>query len=137
MDKRLEEGRQPVDADLVLARERGHMDHVVLAISDEDGVNEHRLQRYTVSNSIGQSQHSAYKLTFVSWRSACQDRARGWKYPPCNWLPMSPEMLTLVAAVLAYPDMVRETCDARSSKVETEGVGPGRRGALGSRRLSS
>lgn len=46
-------------------------------------------------------------------------------------------MLTLVAAVLAYPDMVRETCDARSSKVETEGGGPGRRAALGSRRLSS
>lgn len=44
VDKRLEEGRQPVDADLVLARKRGHMDHVVLAIGDEDGVNEHRLQ---------------------------------------------------------------------------------------------
>lgn len=52
---------------------------------------------------------------------------------------MSPEMLTLVAAVLAYPDMVREMWEARSSKVEveTEGAGPGRRALFASRRLSS
>lgn len=41
---------------------------------------------------------------------------------------MSPEMLTLVAEVLAY-DIAREMCEARSSTVElTEGA-PGRRGA--------
>jgi len=32
---------------------------------------------------------------------------------------MSPEMLTLVAAVLVY-DLASEMCDARSSTVETE-----------------
>jgi len=45
---------------------------------------------------------------------------------------MSPEMLTLVAAVLVY-DLAMEMWDARSSTVDTE-ASPRLLGALGSRR---
>lgn len=44
---------------------------------------------------------------------------------------MSPEMLTLVAAVLVY-DLAVEMCDARSSTVDTE-ASPRLRGAFESR----
>lgn len=56
--------------------------------------------------------------TLVSCRSACHARARGWLYPPCNWLLMSPDMLTLVAAVLAYDrvDRASETCVRKSGR---------------------
>ncbi len=42
------------------------------------------------------------RCTLVNCLSACHDLVSGWLYPPCNWLEMSPDMLTLVAAVLAY-----------------------------------
>jgi len=49
---------------------------------------------------------------------------------------MSPEMLTLVAAVLAY-DMAREIWEVRSSAVETDGAMPGGRVPLASRNVRS
>lgn len=43
VDERLEEASQSADADLELARKRGHFDHVILAVGNKDGVDEHRL----------------------------------------------------------------------------------------------
>jgi hypothetical protein len=62
-------------------------------------------------------------LTLVSCRSACHERANGWLYPPCSWLLMSPEMLTLVAAVLAYDrvDRASEACDRKSGRSARSG----------------
>jgi hypothetical protein len=56
--------------------------------------------------------------TFVSCLSACHARDSGWLYPPCNWLLMSPDMLTLVAAVLAYDRVERasDTWERRSGR---------------------
>jgi len=59
------------------------------------------------------------QFTFVNCLSACQLRDKGCAYPPCNWLDMSPEMLTLVAEVLAY-DMALEMWDRLSSMVEVD-----------------
>ena len=39
-------------------------------------------------------------FTFVNCLSDCHDLAKGCEYPACNWLEMSPDMLTLVALVL-------------------------------------
>lgn len=44
MDKGLKERSESANAQLVLARERGDEVHVVVAIGDEDGVDEHRLR---------------------------------------------------------------------------------------------
>jgi hypothetical protein len=43
VDKRLEEAGQPVEADLVLARQGGDEDQVIVAVGDEKRVDEHRL----------------------------------------------------------------------------------------------
>lgn len=48
-------------------------------------------------------------LTLVSCLSACHDRLNGWLYPAWRWLEMSPDMLTLVAAVLVCDRAV--ACD--------------------------
>jgi hypothetical protein len=62
-------------------------------------------------------------VTFVNWRSACQDRLSGWLYPAWSWLEISPEMLTLVAVVLAYDRAARdwawEIVEPRSSAFES------------------
>lgn len=47
-------------------------------------------------------------LTLVNCLSACHDRLNGWLYPAWSWLEISPEMLTLVALVLAYDRAVRD-----------------------------
>lgn len=46
--------------------------------------------------------------TLVNCLSACHDLLSGWLYPAWSWLDMSPEMLTLVAVVLAYDRAARD-----------------------------
>lgn len=61
--------------------------------------------------------------TLVNCLSACHDLLNGWLYPEWSWLDMSPDMLTLVAVVLAYDRAVRdwvwEICEPRSSALES------------------
>lgn len=77
VDKRLEEASQSADADLELARKRGHFDHVILAVGNKDGVDEHRLEAESQSKTGIRPNCWEPRLTLVSWRSDCQDRARG------------------------------------------------------------
>ena len=94
----LEVGDQFVDAPAVLVGEGRYEGFFVILVGDEERVYEHRLG-LLAGVRVGNGQGCC---TFVNCLSACHDRVRGWLYPPCNWLEMSPEMLTLVACVLVY-----------------------------------
>lgn len=99
-DEGFEEGDDFVDAPAGLIGEGGDERFFFGLVGDEEWVDEHGLG---VGLSVMAPGNRAVEKgrTFVNCLSACHDLVSGWLYPPCNWLDMSPDMLTLVAAVLA------------------------------------
>ena len=83
MNEGLEEGDELVDAAAALAGEGGNEDLLVIVVGNEEGVDEHGLMVNIRSQPKVAQQffyfliQGAKSLTFVSWRSACHDLARG------------------------------------------------------------